>query len=114
MTEHHKHDYSKTGGAKSLPVNEQNKAFIDRFVSENYERLNRQFANQREVINSSGFGSIDKLNQTILALYTDPELHFTSWEQADKYLSSKFTDAEIRLPMKKPTKETEENELNND
>ena len=114
MTEHHKHDYSKTGGAKPLPVNRQNKAYIDRFVAENYERLNKQFANQREVTNSNGFGSIDKLNETLLLLYTDPDLYLTSWEQAKSYLTSKFTDAEIRIPIRKPIKEAEENELEND
>lgn len=115
MMEHHKHDYSKTGGKKPLPVNRQNKVYIDRFVSENYDRLNRQFASQREVVNSNGFGSIDKLNETLLLLYTDPDLHLTSWEQAKAYLTNKFTEAAIRIQMKKPTKEdTEENEPDND
>lgn len=113
MMEHHKHDYSRTGGKKPIPVNGQNKAYIDRFVAENYERLNKQFANQREVINSSGFGSIDQLNDVFMRLYTDPNLHLTSWEQAKAYLTSKFTDAEIRIPIQKPVKE-EENELEND
>lgn len=115
MMEHHKHDYSKTGGEKPLPVNVQNKAYIDRFVTENYDRLNKQFANQREVINTSGYGSIDKLNETLFLLYTDPDLHLTSWEQAKTYLTNKFTDAAIRIQMKKPVKTgTGENEPEDD
>lgn len=115
MTAYHKHDYSNNGSAKTLPLNKQNKAYIDRFVSENYSRLNRIFANQREVINSSGCGSIDKLNDTLLLLYTDPDLHLTSWEQAKAYLNNKFTDAAIRIPMQKPVKVVnEEDEINND
>lgn len=115
MMEHHKHDYSKTGGEKPLPVNVQNKAYIDRFVTENYDRLNKQFASQREVINSSGYGSIDKLNETLFLLYTDPDLHLTSWEQAKAYLTNKFTDAAIRIQMKKPVKTgTGENEPEDD
>lgn len=114
MMEHRKHDYSKTGNVNPLPVNKQNKAYIDRFVLENYDRLNKLFANQREVVNSNGFGSIDKLNETLLLLYTDPKLHLTSWEQAKVYLLNKFTDAEIRIQIKKPIKEAEENEVDND
>ena len=115
MTDYHKHDYSNAGSIKTLPANLQNKAYIDRFVAENYDRLNRQFANQRELTNSSGCGSIDKLNDTLLLIYTDPDLHLTSWEQAKAYLNSKFTDAAIRIQMQKPVKaETEDNEINND
>lgn len=98
----------------TIAVNQQNKAYIDQFVKLNYERLNKQFANQRETINSSAYGSIDKLNETLLLLYSDPDLHFTSWKQANAYLTSKFTEKAIRIQMKKPTKETEENGLGND
>ena len=115
MTDYHKHDYSNAGSTKTLPANLQNKVYIDRWVDENYKRLNKQFANQRELTNSSGSGSIDKLNDTLLLIYTDPDLHLTSWEQAKTYLNSKFTDAAIRIPMQKPVKaETEEHEIDND
>lgn len=101
-------DYEQAEANRVAEVNEQNRKYIDRFVAENYERLNKQFANQREVINSSGFGSIDKLNETLLLLYTDPDLHLTSWEQAKAYLSSKFTEKAIRIPTQKPiTKESD-------
>ena len=46
------------------PVNEQNRKYIDRFVTENYERLNSKFKTD-EKINSSGFGALDKLNETL-------------------------------------------------
>ena len=62
-------------------------------------------------INSSAFGALDKLNSTIISLYTDPNLHFADWEQANRYLSSKFTEKAIRVPVKKPVKsEVVENE----
>lgn len=96
--------------AKVVAVNETNRAFIDRFVSLNYQRLCTQFDSQRNVINSSGFGSLDKLNTTIVSLYTDPEMCFTSWEQANKYLTSKFTDKAIRVVMKKPKRDEADNE----
>ena len=51
------------------PVNEQNRKYIDRFVTENYERLNSKFKTD-EKINPSGFGALDKLNETLLRLYT--------------------------------------------
>lgn len=95
---------------KTFTVNEQNRVYIDRFVSLNYQRLCKQFESQHNVINSSGFGSLDKLNETILSLYTDSEMCFTDWEQANKYLTSKFTDKAIRVVMKKPKREESEDD----
>lgn len=95
-------DYEEAEATHAAEANEQNRKYIDRFVAENYERLNKQFSNQREVINSSGFGSIDKLNETLLLLYTDHDLHFTNWEQAKAYLTCKFTDKAIRIPTQNP------------
>lgn len=91
-------------------VNKQNRIYIDRFVSENYERLSGKFSTLDGTINSSGYGAMDKLNETILTLYTDPDLCFTSWEQANDYLTGKFTEKEIRVPVMKPKRgiETEE------
>jgi hypothetical protein len=108
-------DYECVEAIRVAEVNEQNRKYIDRFVSENYERLNRQFANQREVINSSAYGAIDKLNETILLLYTDPDLHFTDWKQANAYLSGKFTEKAIRIPTQKPiTKDCDSEDTDND
>ena len=93
------HDIS----ADPVAANERNRKYIDRFVSENYNGLG--------TINSSAFGALDKLNSTIISLYTDPNLHFTDWEQAKQYLSNKFTEKAIRVPVKKPVKsEVVENE----
>ena len=83
------------------PVNEQNRRYIDRFVTENYERLNSKFKTD-EKISSSGFGALDKLNETLLRLYTDPDLCFTNWPDAERYMSSKFTEKELRIPVRKP------------
>lgn len=108
-------DYELDEANRVAEVNEQNKAYIDRFVAENYERLNKQFANQREIINSSGFGAIDMLNETLLLLYTDPDLHFTDWKQANNYLSSKFTEKAIRIPTQKPiTKDSDSEDTETD
>lgn len=89
-------------------VNEQNRKYINRFVSENYERLNAKFKTISNNINSSGFDSLDKLNETLLSLYTDPDLCFTSWEEAKRYLTNKFTEKEIRVAVKKPEKSLNE------
>lgn len=97
--------------AEHTEVNERNRKYIDRFVSENYNGLVSKFSPLDGTINSSAFGALDKLNSTIISLYTDPNLHFTDWEQANRYLSSKFTEKAIRVPVKKPVKsEIEENE----
>lgn len=90
--------------AEHAEANEKNRQYIDRFVSENYNGLVAKFSPLDDTINSSSFGALDKLNETIVSLYTDPDLHFTDWEQAKRYLSSKFTEKAIRVPVKKPVK----------
>ena len=98
------HDVS----ADPVAANERNRKYIDRFVSENYNGLVSKFSLLDGTINSSAFGALDKLNST---LYTDPNLHFTDWEQAKQYLSNKFTEKAIRVSVKKPVKsEVVENE----
>lgn len=89
-------------------VNEHNRAYIERFVIENYERLLTKFARMGDIVNSNGYGPLDKLNETILSLYTDPELSFNNWSEAERYMLGKFTDKAIRIPMKKPIKTPEE------
>lgn len=101
-------NYITAGNVKRTAVNKANRAYIDKFVSMNYERLSKKFDNQRNVINSNGFGSLDKLNDLILSLYTDSELNFSNWYEANKYLTSKFTDKAIRVVMKKPTEADED------
>ena len=88
--------------AERTEANERNRKYIDRFVSENYNGLVAKFSPLDGTINSSAFGALDKLNSTIISLYTDPNLHFTDWEQAKQYLSNKFTEKAIRVPVKKP------------
>ena len=92
------HDIS----ADPVAANERDRKYIDRFVSENYNGLVTKFSPLDGTINSSAFGALDKLNSTIISLYTDPNLHFADWEQANRYLSSKFTEKAIRVPVKKP------------
>ena len=97
--------------AERTEANERNRKYIDRFVSENYNGLVSKFSLLDGTINSSAFGALDKLNSTIISLYTDPNLHFTDWEQAKQYLSNKFTEKAIRVSVKKPVKsEVVENE----
>lgn len=97
---------------KSLPVNDKNRAYIDAFVKLNYKQLRDKFRKLGNAVNSSAFDSVDKLDEAILSLYTDPELSFKSAEQANVYLTSKFTEKAIRVVVKKPVKdvECEENE----
>lgn len=97
-------------------VNEKNRAYIDRFVSENYTKLSKRFAAIGSNINSSGFGSLDKLNETLVSLYTNPELCFDGWNEANTYLKNKFTEKTMRVPLKKHNKcgELEDNESINE
>jgi hypothetical protein len=97
-------NYLQDTAAQKQAVNENNRAYIDRFVSENYNRLNNQFKSASGIINSSCYGSLDKLNETILALYTDANLCFDSWEDANAYMQNKFTEKEMRVPAKKTVK----------
>lgn len=87
--------------AEHRTVNQQNRIYIDRFVTENYKRLSGKFSTLDGTINSSGFGAMDKLNETLLTLYTDPDLCFADYAEAERYLSSKFTEKELRVPVKK-------------
>lgn len=87
-----------------VAVNERNRKYIDRFVIENYNGLVAKFSALDGTINSSSFGALDKLNETILSLYIDPDLCFSSWIEAKQYLLSKFTEKVIRIPVKKPVK----------
>ncbi len=97
-------NYLREAPVDTITVSEQNRGYIDRFVSENYKRLSAKFSNLDGVINSSGFGAMDKLNETIVSLYTDPELSFSNWAEAERYMANKFTEKAIRVPVKKPTK----------
>jgi hypothetical protein len=94
--------------AQCFAVNETNRLYIDRFINENYQRLSDKFTLLDGTINSSAFGAMDKLNETIVSLYTDPNLCFSNWKEADNYLTSKFTEKAIRVVVKKPTKPDEE------
>lgn len=93
--------------AAMYAVNEKNRAYIDRFVSENYNRLRNRFKSFDGVINSSCYGSLDKLNETIFALYTDANLCFDNWKDANAYMQNKFTEKEMRIPVKKAVKNEE-------
>lgn len=93
-----------------IAVNEQNRGYVDRFVTENYNRLSAKFSSLDGTINSSGFGAMDKLNETIVSLYTDPELRFEGWGEAERYMTGKFTEKAIRVPVKKPVKDNSDGE----
>ena len=98
-------NYLRDVSVDPVAVNERNRKYIDRFVSENYDGLVTKFSHLDGTINSSAFGALDKLNSTIISLYTDPDLHFADWEQAKRYLSNKFTEKAIRVPVKKIAKD---------
>ena len=83
------------------------RVFIDRFVSQNYNRLARTYSNQSGVINGEALGSMDKLNEALLSLYTDPNLSFTSWEDAERQLKNRFAAKSMRVEAK--PQEAEEN-----
>ena len=69
-------NYLRDVSVDPVAVNERNRKYIDRFVSENYNGLVAKFSPLDGTINSSAFGALDKLNSTIISLYTDPNLHF--------------------------------------
>lgn len=101
MKKYYNSNYLHDVPVAMLTVNERNRSYIDRFVSENYNNLSKRFATIGSNINSSGFGALDKLNETLCSLYTNPDLHFASWEEAKAYLRNKFTEKEMRVPLKK-------------
>lgn len=94
-----------------IAVNEQNRSYVDRFVTENYKRLSAKFSTLGGTVNSIGFGAMDKLNETIFSLYTDSELSFSDWDEAKRYMAGKFTEKEIRVLVKKPVKAAGEDEI---
>ena len=96
-------NYLSGTSAQNAKANEQNRKYIDRFVAEEYSKLSGKFGKIGSNINSSCYGSMDKLNETILSLYIDTELCFTNWQEAKQYLQNKFTEKDIRIPTKKPT-----------
>lgn len=98
--------------AECAIVNTKNRAYVDRFVSENYKRLSKQFKAIGSNINSSCFGSMDKLNETLYTLYIDPNLNFESWDEANSYMLNKFTEKELRIPVRKQNKEEDHNDIN--
>lgn len=100
-------NYISQEQAKWLPANEKNRAYIDMFVKLNYKQLRDKFRKLGDAVNSSAFDSVDKLDETILSLYTDQELSFKSQEQANEYLNSKFTEKAIRVVVRKPVKDVE-------
>ena len=88
-------------------VNEKNRVYIDRFVMENYNRLSNQFKGFDGIVNSSCYSAMDILYVTIFALYTDVNICFGSWDDANAYLRNKFTEKEMRVPTKKTIKSGE-------
>lgn len=92
--------YLQPASIERVAVNGQNRAYIDRFVTENYKRLRGKFSNINNNINSSGFSAMDKLNEMLLSLYVNPVLSFANWEEAELYMLSKFTEKEMRVPVK--------------
>ena len=100
-------DYLSDVPKEQAVVNEHNKGYIERFVLENYGRLSMRFSKIDRTINSTGFGALDKLNETLLSLLTDPDLYFSSWEEAERFLLNKFTEKAMRISVKKPTSNNE-------
>lgn len=91
----------KSNNKQTTPkANDSTRTYIDRFVSQNYNQLARSFSNQSGIINSEALGSMDKLNETILALYTDPTLSFASWEDAERQLKGRFAAKSMRVEAK--------------
>lgn len=92
--------YLSQAEPEHFKANEANRAYIDRFVSLNYERLSRTFSKLPDVMDGSGFNSMDKLHEMIFRLYTDSGLCFPGWDEADEYLTNQFTAKSIRVVAK--------------
>ena len=72
-----------------------NRAYVDRFVRENYAALSEKFRPMDGKINSHCNSSLDILNDTILTLYKENRI-FADYEGFECLAKAKFTEKEKR------------------
>lgn len=72
-----------------MSKDEKLKRYADQFVGENYSRLVEKFKPLDDHINQKGYGSLDKLNDTIILIY-ETDKTFNSYEQFYRFAASKF------------------------
>ena len=65
------------------------KEYPDRYIRENYTRLAKAFREHETKLNEKGHSPLDKLNDTMLALYESEEI-FLSYEEFCQWANQKF------------------------
>lgn len=71
------------------------KKYADRYVKENFAKLESKFKLMDSTVNEKGVSSLDKLNDTILSLYETNE-KFSSYKLFKLFADRKFTPKEKR------------------
>lgn len=66
------------------------KKYVDRYINENYTRLEAKFRNIDNYINEKSISSLDKLNTTMRNLYYTP-IEFQDYKSFEKWANNKFT-----------------------
>lgn len=69
--------------------------YVNRFITEKYKELESKFRVLDCTLNEKGVSSLDKLNDTMLALY-ETDKKFKSYEEFYKWANNKFTPKKDR------------------
>lgn len=70
-------------------------SYVSRFIREKYKELESKFRVLDKTLNEKGISSLDKLNDTMLALYETTK-EFKSYEEFYKWADNKFTPKKDR------------------
>ena len=69
--------------------------YVDKYIRENYTRLEGKFRAISNKINDKGISSLDKLNDTMINLNKDAH-RFNTYEEFEKWANNKFTPKKER------------------
>ena len=83
--------------SKLQPLSE----YVNRYIEERYKELSSKFRVLDNTLNEKGVSSLDKLNDTMLSLYTTDKA-FKSYEEFYKWANNKFTPKKDRKRNIKP------------
>lgn len=70
-------------------------SYVSRYIREKYKELESKFRVLDNTLNEKGVSSLDKLNDTMLALYETTK-EFKSYEEFYKWADNKFTPKKDR------------------
>ena len=70
-------------------------SYVNRYIREKYKELESKFRVLDCTLNEKGVSSLDKLNDTMLALY-ETDKKFKSYEEFYRWVNNKFTPKKDR------------------